>query len=112
MVGKHAVAHNGNIYNYKVLYERFCYQPKTGNDSEALIALRRAMPLERALKQISGVPYAVIYAQANGRVELARKYHPLYLFEDRTGVYFCSRQVGPMFKPLEEEKVYEFQAAV
>ena len=77
---------NGEIYNYKRLYEYMCLEPKTGSDCEVIIHLYLKYGIEQTLNMLDGVFSFVLYDNRitddlNNKVYVARDpfgVRPLY----------------------------------
>lgn len=110
-----ALAHNGNVYAYRQIYDLHGYVPKTENDSEALLLATfcafGTLP-ERAQQgwQTCGAAQqqAALILSAEGLVAF-RVYQPLFVKTTSTGVYLCSRQIDDTAALLPEGSVHHFQ---
>ena len=74
---------NGEIYNYKKLYELMDIEPKTQSDCEVIIYLYRKYGIEHAIKMLDGVFSFVLYDYQMNTIFAARDPYgvrPLYYF--------------------------------
>jgi asparagine synthase (glutamine-hydrolysing) len=72
---------NGEIYNYKYLYELLDIKPKTDSDCEVIIYLYLRYGIEQTLQMLDGVFAFVLYDPNNSNIYVARDpfgVRPLY----------------------------------
>lgn len=109
--GNVAIAHNGNVYNWRALAEQYQLDLTTGCDSEVLAALMRySMSVQDqpllahviwALGHVdTTAPLALLVVTPDGaaaarRASPARPGHPLYRYTYSGGEYLCSRRPDP-----------------
>ncbi|MBN2003089.1 MAG: hypothetical protein JXA21_07000 [Anaerolineae bacterium] len=113
-LGNMALAHNGNVYAYRQIYDLHGYVPKSECDSEALLleiySAFGTLP-ERVLHGWQTIgqdsPQAALLLSPAGLAAL-RHYHPLYHQITPTGVYFCSRPFDDAATLLTEGVVHHF----
>jgi len=85
---------NGEIYNYKQLYDELGITPQCGSDCEIIIHLYRRFGIERTLQLLDGV-FAFALIDYNIEAEYATTYiardpfgvRPLYQLTNSTGLY-------------------------
>ena len=82
---------NGEIYNYKKLYELMKIEPKTESDCEVIVYLYRKYGIEHAIKMLDGVFSFILYDYEYNTIFVARDPYgvrPLYYFtsKDESGV--------------------------
>ena len=85
-----AVAHNGNVYNWRELAAEHGLVLRTRCDSEVIGLLTRARPLPEALALVDVASPAAVLALWPDRFEVARRGHPLYAWSRPEGTYYCS----------------------
>lgn len=109
LVGSVAVAHNGNVYNWRELARDGGIRLRTGCDSEVLAHLieRGCGPLlARVSVAVALVdpdsPLALLAVDAGaGAIVAGVRGHPLHALRRPEGAYFCSRAL-PGSAPLSE----------
>jgi asparagine synthase (glutamine-hydrolysing) len=77
---------NGEIYNYKKLYELMKIEPKTESDCEVIVYLYRKYGIEHAIKMLDGVFSFILYDYEYNTIFVARDPYgvrPLYYFSSR-----------------------------
>ena len=77
---------NGEIYNYKKLYEIMKIEPKTESDCEVIVYLYRKYGIEHAIKMLDGVFSFILYDYEYNTIFVARDPYgvrPLYYFTSR-----------------------------
>ena len=77
---------NGEIYNYKKLYEIMEIEPETQSDCEVIIYLYRKYGIEHAIKMLDGVFAFVLYDYEMNTIFAARDPYgvrPLYYFTSK-----------------------------
>jgi len=85
---------NGEIYNYKQLYNELGIQPKTQSDCEVILHLYKAFGIERTLQLLDGV-FAFVLTDYNIESDYATTYiardpfgvRPLYQLSGEHGMY-------------------------
>jgi asparagine synthase (glutamine-hydrolysing) len=85
---------NGEIYNYKQLYDELGITPNSGSDCEIILHLYKRFGIERTLQLLDGV-FAFALIDYNIEAECATAYiardpfgvRPLYYLSDRYGFY-------------------------
>jgi len=78
---------NGEIYNYKELYEMMNIEPKTQSDCEVIIYLVDKYGIEQALRMLDGVFAFVLINNAKKEAYVARDPYgvrPLYYYTDNS----------------------------
>ena len=78
---------NGEIYNYKELYEMMNIQPKTQSDCEVIIYLVAKYGIEQALRMLDGVFAFVLINNNTNEALIARDPYgvrPLYYYTDNS----------------------------
>ncbi|MBN2005795.1 MAG: class II glutamine amidotransferase [Anaerolineae bacterium] len=110
-----ALAHNGNVYASRQIYDLHGYVPKTANDSEALLLAAfcafGTLP-ERAAQGWAAIGKAKAQAALLLSIEgiaAFRAYHHLYVKSTTTGIYLCSRPLDNTMALLPEGFVHHFQ---
>lgn len=107
IAGRHAVAHNGNIYNagslggpaptdtiaFAAAYAR---ARATTGPADALACLTAAAVQEA---------WAIVVADADGSLYAHRAYHPLFIHQAPEGTYLCSFPLAPSDQLLPEHQV-------
>lgn len=74
---------NGEIYNYKELFQQMDIKPQTHSDCEVIIHLYRKYGIQQTLTMLDGVFAFVLYDTFNARIFVARDpfgVRPLYTF--------------------------------
>lgn len=72
---------NGEIYNYKYLYELMEIKPETDSDCEVIIHLYKRYGIEQTLQMLDGVFAFILYDTVNEKIFIARDPYgvrPLY----------------------------------
>ena len=72
---------NGEIYNYKELYQEYEFTPKTNSDCEVIIHLYKKFGIEKTLELLDGVFALALYDTRDKSI-----YPKLYLARDPYGV--------------------------
>ena len=72
---------NGEIYNYKELYNEYNFTPKTNSDCEIIIHLYKKFGIEKTLELLDGVFAIALYDYQDKGI-----YPKLYLARDPYGV--------------------------
>tara|TARA_Y100000389_G_scaffold204569_1_gene258039 strand:+ start:8543 stop:10279 length:1737 start_codon:yes stop_codon:yes gene_type:complete len=92
---------NGEIYNYKQLFEEINIQPKTNSDCEIIIHLYKIYGIEQTLKLLDGVFGFVLYDNSDLDVEpticVGRDpfgVRPLYVFTELVKGWYSENIVG------------------
>jgi len=94
---------NGEIYNYKKLYELMDVNPNTGSDCEVIIHLYLKYGIEQTLNMLDGVFAFVLYDNRinnydlNSKVYVARDPYgvrPLYILKYKKYETHCSNIIG------------------
>jgi asparagine synthase (glutamine-hydrolysing) len=94
-IGNHSITYNGELYNYVELRRSLARRGatfRTESDTEVLLAAMAADGLA-ALEQCEGMWAFAWFDDADGSLVLCRDRFgekPLYLYHDRTGLYFAS----------------------
>lgn len=94
---------NGEIYNYKILYETNDITPTTDSDCEIIIHLYIKYGFEHMLKMLDGVFAFVLYDSNNNKIYVARDFYgirPLYIYENENFV-----ALGSEIKTIHELNV-------
>ena len=82
---------NGEIYNYKYLYELMDIKPETDSDCEVIIHLYMRYGIEQTLQMLDGVFAFVLYDSNNSNIYVARDpigVRPLYqLYNQNYNLY-------------------------
>ena len=93
---------NGEIYNYKELFNLMEITPKTDSDCEIIIHLYLKYGIEHTLKNLDGVFAFVLYDSANSAIYIARDpfgVRPLYILNpvnpllDNGGMYILGSEL-------------------
>ena len=63
---------NGEIYNYKILGEKYNFELVTGSDCEIILLLYKKIGLEKTVKELDGVFMFVLYDSTKNRIYAAR----------------------------------------
>lgn len=111
IVGSYAVAHNGNVYNYREIADRYGLTLRTQSDSEVIPALLNEVSgtPKQVHERVVGVidsPYAILTLSKNG-IYAMRNRLPLFAAVRDEGVYFCSREFQGAVN-IEERTVYGY----
>lgn len=105
---------NGEIYNYKKLYEMMKIIPKTQSDCEVIIHLYKKYGIEQTLRMIDGVFAFVLYTP-NEYIIARDPYgvRPLYFIDENLyNMYIVGSELKSLFKLTEElsyRNVKQFQ---
>lgn len=91
--GARAVAHNGNVYNYRQIFQDYHYQPFTNNDSEAVLCLLEREGPEAVIQIVDHSSPLAVLALQKEKLLVIRRGHPLWILEQAEGIYFCSREM-------------------
>ena len=88
-----SVVQNGNVYDYRELYEKYSYEPVTRNDTEALWMLFAKSNLTPYQIQETLPKHSVLIIQGDNLIIMSKG---LPMFEDRVGNgrVYCSREVS------------------
>ena len=86
---------NGEIYNYKQLYNKMCIQPTTGSDCEIIIHLYVKYGIQQTLNMLDGVFSFILYdnrihEDLNNKIYIARDpfgVRPLYYLKNKDDCY-------------------------
>ena len=84
---------NGEIYNYKSIYNHLSYEPKTNSDCEAIICLYKAYGIEYTIQNLDGVFAFILYDSKKNTGYVARDpfgVRPLYYGINRKNIYYSS----------------------
>mmetsp|Transcript_8084 Transcript_8084/g.25305 ORF Transcript_8084/g.25305 Transcript_8084/m.25305 type:complete len:638 (-) Transcript_8084:128-2041(-) len=108
--GSIVVAANGEIYNYRELYQLlkdsgFPYEPKTGSDCEVLIPLYCKFGLEKACSLLRGMFSFIIYDQRTGFYGAARDHigiTSLYLGRGQDGSVWVASEMKALSRDCGE----------
>ena len=100
---------NGEIYNYKKLYEIMNVEPATQSDCEVIIYLYRKYGIEHAIKMLDGVFAFVLYDYQYNMIYTARDPYgvrPLYYFtsKDDTGIIGYGSELKMLCEMANVEK--------
>ena len=63
---------NGEIYNYKKLFDEMNIIPKTNSDCEVIIHLYRKFGIENTVQMLDGVFAFMLYDNKNDRIYIGR----------------------------------------
>lgn len=113
IVGKeYAIAHNGNVYNFRELADQYGLKLETDCDSEIWLRMIEAFdgPLISRVEKAASLADTVATALlvfGNGSIVAYRQKHPLYVGRRPEGIYFCSRPFDGA--ELMEEGVYQYE---
>lgn len=90
----YALICNGEIYNYKLLYELLNITPETDSDCEVIIHMYKKYGLEQTLTMLDGVFSFMLYDNCNKEIYVARDpfgVRPLYQYSDnKANIAFAS----------------------
>ena len=97
-----AIVHNGNIYNYKEIAEKYNYKMISDTDSEVIIP----MFLNNAdfKKEITST-FAIAILH-NKKIIIQNRKLPIYYTRERGCFYFCSKQFPYSTKLTNTKKLY------
>jgi asparagine synthase (glutamine-hydrolysing) len=100
---------NGEIYNYKKLYEIMNIEPATQSDCEVIIYLYRKYGIEHAIKMLDGVFAFVLYDYQYNMIYAARDPYgvrPLYYFtsKDDNGIIGYGSELKMLCEMANVEK--------
>jgi asparagine synthase (glutamine-hydrolysing) len=100
--GRVTVAYNGEIYNFRELWQQHGSGPplKSRTDTEVLLRLSQAHGTKRCLQWIDGMYAFAVYDRTLQRLELARDpfgVKPLFTLE-HDGVLWFASEIGPLLK--------------
>ena len=100
---------NGEIYNYKKLYEIMNIEPATHSDCEVIIYLYRKYGIEHAIKMLDGVFAFVLYDYQYNMIFAARDPYgvrPLYYFtsKDDNGIIGYGSELKMLCEMANVEK--------
>lgn len=105
---------NGEIYNYKKLYEMMDIVPKTQSDCEVIIHLYNKYGIEQTLRMLDGVFAFVLYTP--NHFIIARDPYgvrPLYYLDDYTReTYFVASELKSLIelsKHTVEKQIHQFK---
>lgn len=87
VLDSYAIAHNGNILDYKEIMHAANYKPKTDVDSEALQVL-----LQNNTYDIDGVFLAIELKSENKKIISHSKNLPLFIETIKGVTYYCSKK--------------------
>lgn len=109
---EYAIAHNGNVYNFKELAGQYGLTLKTDCDSEIWLRMVESFdgPLVQRVEKAAAVadtPATVLLVLAGDSIVAYRLKHPLYVGSRPEGIYFCSRPFPGA--ELMEEGVRQFR---
>jgi len=94
IVGEISLICNGEIYNYKKLYEIMNIEPTTQSDCEIIIHLFNRYGIDETLRIIDGVFSFVLYTPTN--IYISRDpfgVRPLYFIEDLNNCYLVASEM-------------------
>jgi asparagine synthase (glutamine-hydrolysing) len=106
-IGDISLVCNGEIYNYKELYEMLDIRPETQSDCEVIIHLYKKYGMEQTLQMVDGV-FAFVLSDARLTLPVSKVYiardpygvRPLYQVHPKTGPTLC-----PVYSFASEAKV-------
>jgi len=84
---------NGEIYNYKELYEEFDYRPQTNSDCEVIIHLYNSLGIDKMIGKLDGVFGFVLYDHNTNEVYIGRDpfgVRPVYVYKNKSMYAFGS----------------------
>ena len=100
-IGNKVLMCNGEIYNYKELAEKYCFNLKTGSDCEIIIHLSNIMPVNDYIRLLDGVFSFVIYDKLQKCLTIGHDplgVRPLYWSKDHhtdcNDLTICSEMKG------------------
>ena len=103
---------NGEIYNYKYLYNLMDIKPETGSDCEVIIYLYLRYGIEQTLQMLDGVFAFVLYDSNNSNIYVARDpfgVRPLYQLSNFSLIGFASElKCLNDFTYNEQNKIVQF----
>lgn len=110
VIGDIALICNGEIYNYKELYDMMNVKPTTKSDCEVIIYLYKKYGIEQTLQMLDGV---FAFVLIDYRMNLATS--KMYIARDPYGVrplYFLKQEnktvsIDP-YEPVKSETLYDF----
>ena len=84
---------NGEIYNYKDIFQKLNYQPKTNSDCEAIIPLYEKYGIEYTLQNLDGV-FSFLLFDSNKKIGFVARdpfgVRPLYFGLTNKNIFFSS----------------------
>jgi len=110
-----ALAHNGNVYGYRQIYDLQGYVPKTENDSEALLlsifCAFGTLPerVQQGWQACGAEQQQAALVLSREGLAAYRVYQPLFIKTTPTGVYLCSRPIDATATLLPAGGVHHFQ---
>lgn len=107
---------NGEIYNFKELYQTMGVTPNTGSDCEAIIHLYLRYGIEQTLNMLDGVFSFILYDVQNGKMYVARDpfgVRPLYYLSNNKYLYGFASELKCLEKfynyDVENSSMVQFQ---
>ena len=97
---------NGEIYNFKKLYEELNIEPKTDSDCEIIIHMYKLFGIEYTLKCLDGVFAFILYDLNINELYVARDPYgvrPLYKFSDYNNCYYFSSNLKGIYDLYYEQ---------
>jgi asparagine synthase (glutamine-hydrolysing) len=109
----HVIVFNGEVYNYKEIARDLHITPRSGTDTEIILAAYARLG-ERAIERLRGMFALAIFDPARGAVLLARDrlgIKPLYLAEQRGRLLFASEVRALLASELVDRRLDEASLA-
>ena len=107
---------NGEIYNYKELYEKLHVKPETYSDCEVILHLYKQFGIETTLQMLDGVFAFILYDECNEKIFVGRDPYgvrPLFVCsEDKNKIFGFSselKQLHPMNIIFDNVNFYQME---
>lgn len=97
---------NGEIYNFKELYNDLNVVPKTDSDCEVIIHMYKEFGIEYTLNRLDGVFAFILYDKTNEEIYVARDPYgvrPLFTFSDYEHNHYISSTLKGIYDFYESE---------